>query len=450
MKIRTRIALRITAVITAVMLVFVALNYIVSTRVRMQEFYVDLKKEGAARAELFFKTKAIHEELDKTDVSIYDSNYDLLYTDADDIINTQDAKALLEEIFKTKEDYTKNEGKFQTIGFVFTHQNINYAVITNGYDDYGQIKMKKLAIYLLILSLVSLLAACVLGYYLAKSVLKPVGTISDRMKDITANKLHLRLIGYNEKDEFGELAASFNKTLDIIETSFESQKMFVSNVSHELRTPLATLRGEIDLSLLKERTAEEYKETLINSRQDTNKLIKLLNGLLDLAKASYDENNMTMIPVKIDEVLLDAIELVLKGNSEYDIKLIFDPGIMENNEFSIIGNEYLLKTAFANLMENNCKYSENKTSTVEVSLIDKRIILRFSDTGIGIPENEIEHLFTPFYRGSNKKYVQGNGIGLALVKKVITLHKGMINIHSVVGRGTTFTVELTLKGNICN
>ena len=304
MKIRTRIALRITAVITAVMFVFVALNYIVSTRVRMQEFYVDLKKEGAARTELFFNAKAIQKELDKIDVSIYDSNYKLLYTDADRISNrTQEITTILKEIFDTKEDYTKNEDKFQTIGFIFTYQNINYAVITSGHDNYGQIKMQKLVLYLLILSLVSLLAACALGYYLAKSVLKPVGTISDRMKDITANKLHLRLIGYNEKDEFGELAASFNKALDIIETSFESQKMFVSNVSHELRTPLATLIGEIDLSLLKERTAEEYRNTLINSRQDTSKLIKLLNGLLDLAKASYDENNMSMSPVKIDEAL---------------------------------------------------------------------------------------------------------------------------------------------------
>lgn len=446
MKIRTRIALRITAVITAVMFVFVALNYIVSTRVRMQEFYVDLKKEGAARAELFFKAKAIQKKLDKIDVSIYDINYKLLYTDADKISNrSEEIATIVKEIFETKEDYIENEGKFQTIGFIFTHQNVNYAVITSGHDNYGQIKMQKLVLYLLILSLVSLLAACVLGYYLAKSVLKPVGTISDRMKDITANKLHLRLIGYNEKDEFGELAASFNKALDIIETSFESQKMFVSNVSHELRTPLATLIGEIDLSLLKERTAEEYRNTLINSRQDTSKLIKLLNGLLDLAKASYDENNMSMSPVKIDETLLEAVELVLKGNPEYDIKLIFNQGIMENTELSIIGNEYLLKTAFVNLMENNCKYSHNKTSTVEISLIDKRVILRFSDTGIGIPKDEIEHLFTPFFRGTNKKYVQGNGIGLALVKKVIVLHKGIINIHSVVDKGTTFTIEFTVN-----
>lgn len=447
MKIRTKIAFRIAAVITAVMLVFVALNYMVSTQVRETEFYVDLKKEGISRANLYFKAKAPHEEIEVMNIAIYDKNYHLLYQNTKDsgIIPIPHTLEILEKIGQTKEDLTLNENKYQTIGFVFPYQNTNYIVIASAYDSYGYAKMSKLAVYLLMLSLVSLVAACILGYFLAKSALKPVAKISDRMKDITANNLHLRLVGYNQKDEFGELATSFNKALDIIEASFESQKMFVSNVSHELRTPLATLIGEIDLSLLKDRTAEEYKETLINSRQDTDKLIKLLNGLLDLAKASYDENNMSMTTVRIDEILLDAVELVLKGNPEYDINLIFNPDVIENQRFTITGNEYLLRTAFANLMENNCKYSDNKTSIVRVSFFDNKIKLQFSDTGIGIPENEIEHLFTPFYRGSNKKFVHGNGIGLALVKRVTTLHKGSISIYSIVDKGTTFTVEFSVN-----
>lgn len=443
MKIRTKIALRITVVITALMLIFVALNYIVSTQVRKTEFYVDLKKEGISRANLYFKAKASNEEMNKVDVFIYDKDYNLLYHDAADNNVKPHSTQLLEEVWETKEDIKINEKKYQTIGFIFSHQNTDYIVITSGYDSYGYVKMSKLAIYLLILSLASLLAACILGYYLAKSTLKPVAKISNRMKDITANNLHLRLLGYNQNDEFGELAASFNKALDIIESSFESQKMFVSNVSHELQTPLAILIGEIDLALLKDRTLEEYKETLINSRQDTNKLITFLNGLLDLAKASYDESKISMSVIRIDEILLDARELVLKGNKEYNVELVFNQEIDEDYDLTIKGNEYLLKMAFANLMGNNCKYSNNKTSTVEITCRNNKIVLQFSDTGIGIPENEIEHLFTPFYRGSNKSFAEGNGIGLALVKRVITLHKGNITLTSVVGEGTTFSVELS-------
>lgn len=444
MKIRTRIAFRIAIVIMAVMFVFITINYAVSTQIRKKEFYVDLKKEGILNAKLYFQAKTAVEEKDKIEVSIYDKNYKLIYQSIRGIDETHYDHKSLKEIWQTKEDLTLNEGKYQTIGFIFPYQGNDYIIVISGYDTYGHTKLGKLVIYLLLLALISLLSACILGYFLAKSVLKPVATISDKMKDITANNLHLRLLGYNEKDEFGELAASFNKALDIIESSFESQKMFVSNVSHELRTPLATLRGEIDLSLLKERTAEEYKETLINSRQDTSNLIKLLNGLLNLAKASYNKNNLSMYPVQIDEILLEATELVLKGNPEYDINLVFNPDIIESQKLVIIGNEYLLRTAFANLMENNCKYSNDKTSTVRVSCFDNKIKIQFSDTGIGIPENEIEHLFTPFYRGSNRKFAYGNGIGLALVKRVMTLHKGSISIYSVVGEGTTFTIKFSV------
>lgn len=443
MKIRTKLALRITAVITAVMLIFVVLNYIVSTQVRETEFYVDLKKEGISRANLYFKAKAYNEEMDKVDVFIYDKDYNLLYQDDDDFEISPYSHHILEGIWKTRENFTLNSGKYQTIGFIFSYQNADYIILVSAFDSYGHVKMNKLALYLLILSLASLLAACALGYFVAKSVLKPVAKISNKMKDITANNLHLRLLGYNQKDEFGELADSFNKALDIIESSFESQKMFVSNVSHELQTPLAILIGEIDLALLKDRTLEEYKQTLVNSHQDTNKLIKFLNGLLDLAKASYDERIISMSIIRVDEILLDARELILKANPQYNIEFLFNQDIEETPDMTFIGNEYLLRMAFANLMENNCKYSNNKTSNVKITSQNNKITLLFSDTGIGIPENEIEHLFTPFYRGSNKSFTQGNGIGLALVKRVITLHKGSITLTSVVGKGTTFGVELS-------
>ncbi len=262
------------------------------------------------------------------------------------------------------------------------------------------------------------------------------------MKDITANNLHLRLLKYNENDEFGELASSFNKALDIIEASFESQKMFVSNVSHELRTPLATLLGEIDLALLKDRTTAEYVQTLENSRQDTNKLISLLNGLLDLAKASYDERKIALNIVRIDEILLDARELVLKGNPNYTVELIFNQEIEDDSDITIKGNEYLLRTAFVNLIENNCKFSENKTSHITISFFENKINLQFTDTGIGIPQDELESICTPFFRGKNKTYTEGNGIGMVLAKRVVNIHKGQMYIHSVVGEGTTFTIEL--------
>ncbi|MFT4222042.1 sensor histidine kinase [Dysgonomonas sp.] len=101
-----------------------------------------------------------------------------------------------------------------------------------------------------------------------------------------------------------------------------------------------------------------------------------------------------------------------------------------------------MKTAFVNLIENNCKFSNDNASDVQISFYENNTIIRFSDTGIGIATDEIEKIFTPFYRGSNTTHIKGQGIGLALTQKIIMLHKGILTIHSVKDEGTTFVVEI--------
>lgn len=432
------------------MLVFAVVIYLLSAKSREKEFYDGLVREGISKANLFFTAKVDPETMqsiyknnieyiNEVEVAIYDKNFKLLYHDAKDIDVVKETPDLLAKIL-TGGDVKFYVDNYQAVGFLFVNDNTDYIVTAVAYDGYGYAKQLNLALSLLVICIVSIAMSFIIGYLLAKRALKPVADISDRMKDITANDLHLRLLRYNENDEFGELAASFNKALDIIESSFESQKMFVSNVSHELRTPLSVLIGEIDWVLLRDRTLEEYKQTLINSRQDTSRLIKLLNGLLDLAKASYDESKISKSNIRIDEVLLDARDVVMKGNKDYNVRLLFDDNIQDDSEITILGNEYLLKMAFANLMDNNCKFSDAKISTVHVLLQNEKIVIRFTDTGIGIPESELPYIFTPFYRGENKKMAQGNGIGLALVDKVISLHKGTITVQSEKDKGVTFEV----------
>jgi signal transduction histidine kinase len=434
------------------MAVFATIVYFVSAHDREIEFYDDLYKEGVSKANLYFEAKAspetMHsiyknniEYIDEVEVAIYNTQFSLLYHDAKDIDIVKETPDLITRVINSKKNIDFYVEKYQAVGFIFHHNNSQYIVTAAAFDGYGYNKLHRLFVNLLILTLLSIITSFIVGYYLAKRALKPVSEISNKMKEITANNLDLRLLSYNEKDEFGELATSFNKALDIIESSFESQKMFVSNVSHELRTPLATLIGEIDYALLKKRTIEEYIHTLQTSKQDTVRLIKLVNGLLDLAKASYDESKISMGEVRIDEILLDAREEVLRLNPDYKIDLQFTHPTENDSELIVSGNEYLLKTAFSNLMENNCKFSANRTSTVKIYSVENSLHISFSDTGIGIPSEDLENIFKPFYRGRNKEFIDGNGIGLALVDKVIKIHKGKIGIDSVIGVGTVFNIE---------
>lgn len=453
MKIKSKIALRYAIVTALLMAVFAIIIYCVSSHDRQTEFYDDLNREGFSRANLYFEAEATPEIMhsiyknniqfiDEVEVAIYDTGYNLLYHDAKEIDIVKETSELLDKIKNSPKDTRFEVNKYQAVGFRFNHNDKTYLVTAAAYDGYGYNKLNRLVINLIILSLISIFLSFYIGYLLAKRALKPVSKISGKMKEITANNLGLRLTGYNEKDEFGEMAASFNKVLDIIETSFNSQKQFVSNVSHELRTPLATLIGEIDLALLKERNVQEYIATLENSKQDVKRLITLVNGLLDLAKASYDESNISFTGIRIDEILLDARETVIKANPGFKIELQFNYEMNEDVNMIIPGNEYLLKIAFVNLIENNCKFSSDHTSIVHIIPYKDNITIQFEDKGIGISPEEIQHIFTPFYRGNNKDYAFGNGIGMTLVKKVITLHKGKIDVRSVQNEGTVFEVEV--------
>lgn len=449
MKIRSKMALRYAGVTAILMLVFASVIYFVSSRDREQKFFSDLEREGFSKANLFFEVQTTPEimhsiyrnnikYIDEVEVAIYNSDQELLYHDAKEIDIVKETPELLTQILESPQSINFYEGKYQAVGALFKYHGNDHIITAAAYDGYGYAKMRKLAANLFVLSIISIALSFIIGYILARRALLPVARISNRMKDITANKLHLRLLEYNQNDEFGELANSFNKTLDIIESSFESQKLFVSNVSHELRTPLAVLIGEIDLALLKDRDSDSYKTTLTNMHHDTSRLIKLINGLLDLAKASYDEAKVAMHQLRIDEVLLDAREIVLKGNPQYSVDILFDKEIEREEEVTIVGNEYLLKLAFVNLIENNCKFSEDNLSSVRISFLDEQICIQFSDAGIGIPPDEIEFIYKPFFRGENKSYTHGNGIGMALVKRIIDMHKGNIIVDSVVGIGTSF------------
>lgn len=456
MKIKTKIALRYSIVTAILMTIFASVIYLVTVHDREVEFYDNLYREGVSKANLFFEAKAspetMHsiyknniEYIDEVEVAIYDKTKGLLYHDAKDIDIVKETPELIQNIVENNKNSKFYVGKYQAVGFLFNHNNTQYIVTAAAYDGYGYSKLHKLIINLAALTIISILISFIIGYFLARRALKPVSDISEKMKNITANNLDLRVLGYNYNDEFGELATSFNKALDIIKSSVDSQKMFVSNASHELRTPLATLVGEIDFALLKERSVKEYIDTLQNSKHDVTRLIKLVNGLLDLAKTGYNENKISMSEVRIDEIVLDARINVLKANPEYRIDVQLTQSGEDDNELVIHGNTYLLKTAFINLMENNCKFSENKTSTVVMFAEDNVIHIHFSDTGIGISQEELKSIFKPFYRGKNKEFIDGNGIGLALVEKVVKIHKGKIEVDSVINMGTIFKIEMPIK-----
>lgn len=336
---------------------------------------------------------------------------------------------------------------WQVIGLQYEFQGKSFIVTAAAYDQYGYNKLDNLFKTIVIVFIISILVIYIAGRFFSRKAFEPVKEMTEKAANISATNLDLRLPGNGSKDELSELANTFNEMLNRLENSFDAQKHFVSNISHELRTPLAAIITELELSANKERDIEEYKTAIQNVLNDAKKLVRLSNSLLDLAKASYDPSEIAFKPTRIDEALLDARQQVHKANPDYKIDIHFENDFESDNQISVNGNEYLLKVAFVNLFENGCKFSDDRQSTVTITFSGEKIILRFADKGIGISGDDMKNIFTPFYRGENKTFAEGNGIGLSLTQKIIALHKGTIAVKSKEKQGTTFTVELPVVGS---
>lgn len=453
MKIRTKLTWQNTGVTAAVFLFCMCLIYLLSEQARSRTFFHDLKSEALTKAHLYLQNQVDAQTMqsiylnnrkfiNEVEVAVYTTDFRMLYHDAiqSDII--KEDRNMINDILRRKE-IEFYIGRYQGIGMLYSFGGKEYIVTAAAYDGYGYNNLYELQQTLLILFVVGLTLLFLAGYFLARASLKPIRDIVKEAESITAQHIHKRLPVKNEKDELGELSTTFNALLERLEISFNSQKMFVSNVSHEMRTPLAALMAELDLALQKERTGEQYRQAMQNVLQDARRMNKLIDGLLNLAKADYQKEQIKMQEIRLDELLLDVREFILRAHPEYHIDLLFEQEEADDDRLiTVMGNLYLLNIAFSNLIENNCKYSDNKSSFIQISYWDKHTVIRLSDSGIGMSDTDKAHLFTLFYRGTQENVTEGHGIGMALSQKIIHLHQGTISVHSEEGKGTTFVVEM--------
>ena len=200
---------------------------------------------------------------------------------------------------------------------------------------------------------------------------------------------------------------------------------------------------QLDVAMLKERSTVDYQSLIISVRQDIRELSHLAETLLDLAKVNDESQRIFYGEVRIDEVLWDARSLLLSAEPNYLITVQFDEDISSENQLLVNGNPHLLKTAFVNLMENGCKFSDNSHVNVHVFFTKEGIQLEFQNTGETIASEEMKLIFRPFYRRDGASHIKGYGVGLSLVERIIKLHESWLNVSSdQTTRTTIFTIVL--------
>lgn len=449
MNIRKKLAIQFTLIVSGILLLFTVAIYYFSADYRENDFYKRLRDKGENTAKLLIEVK----EVDSLLLKIIDRNTSFLNNECIRIYNykneeiycnnDEDAKKVNHDFLdaiRLKGEIKKREGQTEILGFSYSQYPKKYVVIASAFDKYGYGKLKNLRIILIIGFLVCILFTVISGMFYAGRALKPISLIIGEVKKITASHLNLRLNTGNGRDEIASLSITFNEMLSRLESSFETQRTFVANASHEFRTPFTIILSEIELALMKERNNAEYVEALKSVAQEIHSLHQLSENLLELNHASLDPSSFSFTPLRVDELILLTREYFLKSKPEYSVLINFDNLPDDENQLTLLANEQLLSLAFYNLMSNACKFSDDKKVNIMLSANAKSIEINFIDNGIGVPQNEFENIFEPFFRGSNAGERKGHGLGLPLVKKIIHLHKGTINVISSLNKGSVFTV----------
>jgi heavy metal sensor kinase len=258
---------------------------------------------------------------------------------------------------------------------------------------------------------------------------------------ITAENMKLKLEVPHTKDEIQKLAETFNDMLQRLEKSFTSQRKLFEDLSHELKTPLTVLKGEFEIILKKPRSSEEYASVLKSALEEINKITKLAENLLLLAR--FDSKEAFPEKRRLDlNSLLTGVMKNIKGISELkEISILFRPG----EGLVMDADEAQLKTLFFNILDNAVKYTgRGGRISVSAEKCARMAKIKISDTGIGIPEDEIEHIFDRFYRVEKSRNGSGYGLGLNISKAIVEAHGGTIEAKSAPLQGTTFIINFPL------
>ncbi|OIN61054.1 sensor histidine kinase [Arsenicibacter rosenii] len=454
MKIRNRLTILFTAIITAILLFFAITVYLAYADFRDEQYEKRLEQQAYTKARLLLEgqispsvLKVIYQNQPNTlfqeEMAVYDEHNQLIYHDdiREDFV--KETSAMLRQICQNGKLRFKQENR-QVVGFLYQHGEKTYIVTAAAYDEYGLSKLANLRNTIAITFIISILVVVIAGRFFARQALAPMADVVRQVGQITATSLHNRVPEGNGRDEIAELAITFNLMLDRLEKSFAAQQQFVSNVAHETGTPLAGIIAELDLAQRRPRQTAEYEQIIQRVLNDARRLGRLTDGLLNLAKASYDPSVITMKPLRIDEVLLDSSHEVIRKRAGYRVDIAFDPKTDTGEPILVRGNEYLLRVAFANVMENSCKFSADHHCLVKIMPAEHGCAVYFEDQGIGIQPGDIPHLFTPFYRGSQARQAEGHGIGLSLTHRIVTLHNGRISVSSIPGKITVFCIHLPL------
>ncbi len=442
MKIKTKLALLYTSITVGILVIVFVFVYLLTAKNIDNNYDTLLFDKALITAQKHFEKDELNQHAYQ---KILDSYQRLLPETTERVIivnNRQDATDELAPFLDNKqieELFNKQQVKFEIdnlsgVGIYYPDNEGNFIIIVtarNIQGDYLKDTLKSILVSILIISSVVIFG---LLWWNAKMITRPLQEMVIRMQEITPKALHLRLVERKGNDELAQTINYFNRMIERLEISFNSQKTFVANASHELKNPLTAIMGECEVMQLKQFTPDEYKMSIRRIESEIERLSALVNNLFQLAQTDLDISESGTERLNVVEELQSVIQYFEYSKYKGRISLVKD-----ETSFHIKSNSHLLFVALQNIIENACKYSEDEVS-VKAFKTKSGFQISIADKGIGIPSGEIGKIFDTFYRAENTRSYKGAGIGLSLAHKILTLSGAGIEVSSIEKGGTTISI----------
>lgn len=347
-------------------------------------------------------------------------------------LQISDKTGAIYTIISTRVNSGEGSSHLKEYYFLYTGQSVRYV-------ERSLVRIRNL---LLLLGPLVLFVSILSGWYMTRRFLQPVAAITHAAREISTQNLDRRLSQPKQNDELSQLATTFNGMIDRIQAGVSRIQQFTADASHELRTPLTVMRGEMEVALRRNRTAQEYKSVLESALQELDWMEKIVNELLLLSRAEAGQIELKKEACDLGILVQKVLSSQQTAAHNKGVELQFS---LNENNYQCMADADKTRQMLLNIINNAIKYS-NKGGTVQVclQLTGQWLDIIVRDNGIGIPEKDLPHIFDRFYRvdKSRSREQHSSGLGLSISKWIAELHGGRIEIDSTLNRGTTVKISL--------
>jgi heavy metal sensor kinase len=290
------------------------------------------------------------------------------------------------------------------------------------------------------------LSAALIGWFMARQALSGLGEVIRTARHISDGRLEKRVPLKRTRDEIDELAITFNEMLDRIQSLVKEIKEMSDSIAHDLKSPITRIRGNAEVTLTMDTSLKDYQHMAAGTIEECDRLLDIINTMLLISKTEAGVEKPVPEHVDLAQLLREACALFLPLAEDKNIALNCESA----GSCELSGDRRMIQRMIANLLDNALKYTSSggKVDLLVRSCDDEKVVVTVNDTGLGIPAEDLTHIFERFYRGDPSRPQTGSGLGLSLAQAFAQAHGGRIDVTSEPDKGSAFTITLPKSPNI--